>query len=194
MNLIHDLIFHGPYDICSEDKDILNDCPFASFPGIYLWVVKMISGSYRVSYLGETGISFYQRTKDHLIQTLGGNYQICDPEEMRLGRHDVVWNGLWRKGTRDKFHEFLSIYESISYKIKKLILNQKLFVAPIKIERRLRQRIEGALAFAIRENAEASSLLPKDIRYYQRAVSEDPILFSIFAKHNIEGLPREISA
>jgi hypothetical protein len=194
MNTIQKLKFHGPYTICSEENDVLNDCPYASDEGIYLWVVKMSSGSYRVSYIGETGISFYKRTKEHLIQTLGGNYLICDPEDMVRGRNNVIWKGLWRKETRNKMPDFLSHYESMAPKIKKSILIQKLFVAPTNIDRRFRQRIEGVLAFAIREDAEASSLLPNDIRYIRRRDDEDPTLISISSNHRIEGLPETIYA
>ena len=194
MNKKQELEFHGPYTICSEENDVLYDCPYAIDEGIYLWVVRMSSGSYRVLYIGETGTSFYRRTKEHLIQTLGGNYLICDPEDMIRGRKNVIWKGLWRKGTRDKLPEFLSHYESIAPKIKKFILIQKLFVAPIKIDRRFRQRIEGALASVIREDAEASSLLPNDIRYVRRREEEDSSLVTISSKHKIEGLPETIYA
>jgi len=191
-NRPQELKFHGPYTICSEENDVLNDCPYVSDEGIYLWAVRMDSGSYRISYIGETSTSFYQRTKDHLIQTLGGNYLICDPEDMVRERNNVIWKGLWRKGTRDKLPEFLSRYESLAPKIKKSILIQDLFVAPVKIDRRLRQRIEGALALALREDAEASSLLPNDIRYIRRRDDEDPTLVSIFSEEKIEGLPEKI--
>ena len=193
-NMTQELKFYGPYTICSEENDVLHDCPYASDEGIYLWAVRMNSGSYRILYIGETSTSFYKRTKDHLIQTLGGNYLICDPEAMVFGRSEILWKGLWRKGTRNKLPEFLSRYESLAPKIKKFIFIQKLFVASIKIDRRLRKRIEGALAFAIREDAEASSLLPNDIRYIRRRDDEDPVLVSISAERKIEGLPERVYA
>lgn len=193
-NTPQELKFHGPYAICSEEKDVLYDCPYASDEGIYLWVVRMSSGFFRVSYIGETGTSFYKRTKDHLIQTLGGNYLICDPEDMVRGRNNVIWKGLWRKGTRNKLPEFLSNYASLAPKIKKSILIQKLFVSPFKVDRRLRQRIEGALAIALRENTEASTFLPEDIRYIRRRENEIPTLVSIFSEQKIEGLPERIYA
>jgi len=194
MNTKQELKFHGPYTICSEENDVLHDCPYASDEGIYLWAVRMNSGSYRILYIGETSTSFYKRTKDHLIQTLGGNYLICDPEAMVRGRNEILWKGLWRKGTRDKLPEFLSRYESLAPKIKQSILIQKLFVAPIKLDRRLRQRIEGALAFAIREDADTSSLLPNDIRYIRRRDDEESLLVSMSSEHKIEGLPEKIYA
>jgi hypothetical protein len=132
-----------------QKNDVLFDCPHASCEGIYLWAVRMKSGSYKVSYIGETGVSYYRRTKDHLIQIFGGNYQVCDPESLLNGKNEVIWNGLWRKGTRDKLPEFFSQYERLTPIIKRSIVVQKVFVAPIKITSRLRIRIEGALAIAI---------------------------------------------
>ena len=126
MTTKQELKFHGPYTICSEENDVLHDCTYAADEGIYLWVIRMSSGSYRVLYIGETGASFYKRTKEHLIQTLGGNYLICDPEDIVRGRNNIIWKGLWRKGTRDKLPEFLSHYETMAPKIKKFILIQKL--------------------------------------------------------------------
>jgi hypothetical protein len=145
MNTKLEIIFHGPYTLCTEKNDVLFDCPYASCEGIYLWVVGMSSGVYRVSYLGQTIRSFYKRNKEHLIQKLGGNYQVCAPEAMINGRHEVVWNGMWRKGTRDKLPEFLAQYERLAPIIKRSISVTKLFVAPLKVERRICQRIEGAL-------------------------------------------------
>ena len=183
------LHFYGPYDLCSEVNDILHDCPYTSDQGIYLWAVKMTTGNYRVSYIGETGVSFYKRMKEHLIQKLGGNYQICDPEAMKRGEHKVIWNGLWRKGTRDKMPEFFSQYESLAPTIKKCISTLKLFVAPIKLESHQRRVIEGALAEAIKSDEMASSLLPKDIRYYRS--KDTGVLVSCTSDKPIEGLPKQ---
>ncbi len=157
-----------------------------------MWAVKMFSNYFRVTYIGETGTSFYKRTKEHVIQTLGGNYQICDPDAMQRGESIVVWNGLWRKGYRDKFPEFLRRYEGIATVIKGALSVQNIFVAPMDVDSRTRKRIEGALAFAVRNNKDASSLLPKDIRYFKNKEDESPIAISIEAQSKIEGLPRQI--
>jgi hypothetical protein len=192
MNIEQKLKFHGPYTMCSEKIDVLHDCPYASDEGMYLWAVKIKTGSYRISYIGETGDSYYKRTKDYVLQHLGGNYQVCDPDAMINGRHEVIWNGLWRKGTRNKLPEFLSRYETLAPIIKQAIFVQEVFVAPIKVDRRLRRRIEGALAFNMRENTEASSLLPNDIGFIRRKESEEPILVSISSEKKIDGMPEKI--
>jgi len=87
--LIH-LHFHGPFSVCSETDDVLANCPLRSGTGIYLWAVKQLTGVYRTSYLGETSESFYGRTKEHVVQTLGGNYRVrWVSASLRWPRHAV---------------------------------------------------------------------------------------------------------
>jgi hypothetical protein len=191
---IIDLRFYGPYLLCSEHEDLLAQCPYSKESGIYLKAVKQSSGIYRVFYLGETGTSFYQRMKEHIVQTLGGNYRICDPDALREGIQTVIWDGLWRKGTRDKLPEFLQHYEALAPIVKRSLTVQEVFVAPFESERRLRQRIEGSLALALRSDTTASSLMASDVRYYKRRKDEEPVMVNIEAKSEIEGFPLQIAA
>ena len=188
------LRFFGPYLLCSEKVDVLGDCPYARRSGIYLWAVKLSTGQYHISYIGETGTSFYKRAKEHIIQKLGGNYRICDPDFMLQGVQRVIWPGLWRKGTRNKMPEFLRRYEELAPLIKASLAIQVAFVAPFDGERRLRQRIEGAIAMTIRANTVASSLLPDDIRYLERKENESPIRVFIESGNAIVGLPKQLTA
>jgi hypothetical protein len=190
-SVIH-LRFTGPYPACSESADILADCPYSKASGIYLWAVRMPTGRYRITYIGETSATFYRRIKEHVIQTLGGNYRICDPTAMLQGVQKVLWDGLWRKGTRDKLPEFLRRYAEFAPLIKESLAVEVIFVAVLDCEKRLRRRIEGALAEAIRSKPEASSLLPDDIRYLKRKDAETPVRVLIQSEHVIEGLPNMI--
>jgi hypothetical protein len=192
-SFIH-LRFTGPYPACSESADILNGCPYSKESGIYLWAVQMPTGKYRISYIGETSASFYRRIKEHVIQTLGGNYRICDPTAMRQGVQKVIWDGLWRKGTRDKLPEFLRRYAELAPLIKESLAIQVVFVAVLDREKRLRRRIEGALAEALRANPEACSLLPDDIRYLRRNESEAPVKVVIESEGDFDGLPQKVCA
>ncbi len=45
--------------------------PLADQRGIYLWTIQY-QKEYYVDYIGETGKSFYDRNKEHIIQLLGG--------------------------------------------------------------------------------------------------------------------------
>jgi len=184
----------GPYDICSGVTDVLGDCPYAKDEGIYFWAVEQPDGKYKITYIGETSASFYKRTKEHIIQTLGGNYLVCDGEALQRGELVTLWKGTWRKGTRDKLPEFMERYEELAPKIKQYLTVQKLFVLPFKAERRERQRIEGALSKLVVENEKASSIMPKDIRYYYRRPEEEIINVTITGGDLVEGLPTEFEA
>jgi hypothetical protein len=187
------LNFLGPFDLCGEASRILDGCTERDASGIYLWAVK-VDDKYRITYIGETGTSFYQRTKEHIIQTLGGNYRVCDVTEMRKGIQKVLWDGLWRIGTRDKLPEFLNRYEELAPHIKAFLQAQVVFVAVMECDHLLRRRIVGAIAFSLRSNIIASSLLPLDIRFRKRKSSEAPVYVVLKSESEIEELPDNIIA
>jgi hypothetical protein len=183
---------HGPFVLCSRDLDILENCPLANEAGIYFFGVRQLSGKFAISYVGETSTSFYKRLKEHVIQTLGGNYRVCEPEAMKKGKQVIVWNGLWRKGTRNQMPEFLRRYSDLAPVIRASLLVQKVFIIPFQVERRLRQRIEGSIASALRDDPSASILLPEDIRFCPRRKDEEPVLVEIRVSKIILGLPERI--
>jgi len=184
--------FHGPYPLCSEDVDILDGCPYAGSAGIYLWTVQSASLGFVVDYVGETSKTFYARTKEHLIQALGGNYLVLDPGDLTDLHETVLWQGLWRRGTRDRMPRFLAQYEVLAPRIKGYLALHQVFVAPLACDRTLRRRIEGALAAAFR--AATPSLLPRDIRYRVRSSSEPGIGVRVSADRLIAGLPATLDA
>jgi hypothetical protein len=105
----------------------------------------------------------------------------------------VVWLGLWRKDTKDKMPEFAERHLSLAPVIQEYLEAIELFLAPIEGNRRLRERIEGAIAHQIREqSAPASSLLPPDIRYRSRMQSEVPVSLDIECDQVVLGLPSQM--
>jgi hypothetical protein len=95
--------------------------------------------------------------------------------------------GLWRKGTRDRIPKFLSRFEELAPAIKAGLMLRQLFVAPIDCERRLRRRVEGALAAEIAKTPH--HLLADDIRYHLRGDNESPIGVEVTCDVAIAGLP-----
>ena len=141
--------------------------------GIYLWAIPYHRGGYLVSYVGETGVSFWQRTKEHLIQTMGGNYRISDPNRLVEGEAKTVWNGLWRRDTRDRMLEYLERAEELTPIARRELQLTVVFVAPLEVDGRTRQRIEAGIALEIRkQRASSPNLLPDDIRYRPRRESD----------------------
>lgn len=180
----------GPYKLFGNGI-LLFDVDVSQKRGIYFWTIRYGNG-YLVDYIGETGKTFHQRMKEHMIETMGGNYRICDPEMLLQGKEKIIWNGLWRKGTRGKIIKFIKIYENIAPIIKRYIEIHDIFLAPMTIDRRKRRLIEGNIANTIRkQKPPICNLLPPDIRYvYNRKKSEEGFNVIIECNENILGLPK----
>ena len=170
----------------------MGDCPLKDEHGVYLWCVPTTNLGYVVDYVGETGDSFYKRTKEHVIRTLGGDYEVCDPAALLKAEYSIVWRGLWRKGTRDKLPEYLKHLEVLAPRIREFLELHQLFVAPMDVDDRMRKRIEGAIAAAVRSTVPC--LLSPDVRYIRRR-SEEPGVQCVFRfPCPIHGLPGEVVA
>lgn len=187
------LKFEGPFGLCKDSVYPLLNQTVANEQGVYIFTIPYRLGGYLVSYVGETGVSFGKRIKDHVIQTIGGNYRICDPDYLLRGEEIVLWNGLWRQGTRDKVMEYLEQFEELAPSIHKLFRIKVIFVAPLKTDKRIRRRLEGAIAIHIKSMPKpVSSLLPADIRYHVRKKCEEPISVAIISDCQLHGIPRNI--
>jgi hypothetical protein len=183
--------FDGPHPAYSETKDVLADCKHRKTGGVYFWAIK-VGDSFRLTHIGQTGTSFYQRMKEHIINTLGGNYRISDSDLLGRGEVKPLWNGLWREGTRQQLPEFLRDSSRLFEAAKRNLKLEKIFVAPIDIEDRMRRRIEGAIAKQIRKDKTAASLFPDDIRVLGRLTTEAPIPVRIVTPVKILGLPEQL--
>lgn len=132
--------------------------------------------------------------REHVIQALGGKYRTTDPDQSRRGVQHVVWDGLWRKRTRDRLPEFLRRHEELAPAIMRYLLAELVFVAPMEGDARFLRRLEGALAMHLRSTPNASSLLPADIRYAVRR-KDEPIATVEYSADDgvgVEGLPQRL--
>ena len=187
------LDFSGPFILCGDEGDLLFDHQeIAQRTGVYLWAVRFQDG-FLVNYVGETGTSFYQRMKDHMIQCLGGNYRICEPTLFSQGKREILWNGMWRRGTRDLMPLFVSRYIELAPKIKEYLELIRVFVAPVETTSRMRRRIEGTIAFSLREQPPPiGTFINEDVRYFRRRRGEEPLRVRINCSQRILGLEAEI--
>jgi hypothetical protein len=183
--------FNGPHTICNETKDVLVDCVHRKGAGIFFTAV-LVGDSYRITHIGQTGTSFYARLKEHVIQTLGGNFRICDPQAMARGENKVLWDGLWRPGRHAQLPEYLRDGPALFEAARSCFKLEKAFVAPLVIEDRMRRRIEGAMAKQIRKDKAASSLFPPDVRYLPKLSTETAITIRIVTPKKILGLPDQL--
>lgn len=184
------LTFKGPFALGGDHAPIVFADAIANESGLYVWTVPYAGGGLIVTYVGETQSSFGQRMKEHTIQTLGGNYRVSDPDQLCQGVDEIVWNGLWRRGTRDKLPEYLDRFTDLAPVIKRQLLAVRVLVAPFQGERRVRRRIEAALAAHIwNQPPPASSLLPRDIRYHAQRGDEEPIPVRVLRDVEVLGFP-----
>jgi hypothetical protein len=193
-NPVVSLDFHGPFKLCGTAGKLLFDQEEAQLAGIYLWTVQS-QGGFLVNYVGETGTSFHKRMKDHMVQCMGGNYRICDAKWLLKGERKILWNGMWRKGTRNLMSVFVERYVELAPKIKAYLEVLDIFVAPIQVDKRIRRRIEGAIAFSLRrELAPIGSFITEDVRYSGRKDGETPIQAMIRSSERLLGLESQILA
>jgi hypothetical protein len=183
--------FNGPHIICNETKDVLADCVHRKGAGIFFTAVQ-VGDSYRITHIGQTGTSFYARLKEHVIQTLGGNFRICDPQAMARGENKVLWDGLWRPGRHAQLPDYLRDGPALFAAARSCFKLEKAFVAPLVTEDRMRRRIEGAIAKQIRKDKAASSLFPPDVRYLPRLSTETAMTIRIVMPKRILGLPDQL--
>jgi hypothetical protein len=183
--------FDGPHPAYSETSDVLANSKHRKAGGVYFWAIK-VGDSYRLTHIGQTGTSFYHRMKEYIINTLGGNYRICDSDALARGEVKLLWNGLWREGTRERLPELLRNSSHLLEAAKRNLKLEQIFVAPLDVEDRLRRRIEGAIAKQIRKDKVASSLFPPDIRVLGRLTTESPIPIRFQSGAKILGLPEQL--
>jgi hypothetical protein len=91
--------------------------------------------------------------------------------------------------------EFVSRLIELAPAIKKSLEHSKIYVAPLASERRIRQRIEGAIADHIKaQPPPASGLLPTDVRYTKRWNDEEPVEVRISGGNALLGMPKTLLA
>jgi hypothetical protein len=181
--------FSGPFSLHGMEPLLWNSS-FAHQPGIYLWTIEL-QGAFFIEYIGETGKSFDKRTKEHLVQTFGGNYMILDMEAVKkIGEPFYIWKGQGREEDRN----FMDLYVDLAPKILEYISSLRLFVAPLVIEKRDQQLIEGCLAKHLyHQEKNINKFFQKGIRYvFNRKLDEDPFHVRLEAAQPILGLPSEL--
>jgi hypothetical protein len=187
------LKFEGPLQVFEYGDKFVFSHPVARLPGIYFSAVYTDDNKWLMTYIGETSRPMGIRIKEHVIQLAGGNYRICDPVELRRGKEVVLWNGLWRKGTRDKLPEFIHRIHELSPAIKKLLEIEYWFCAPLDCEKRILRRIEGCLAERVRQaQSSGYSLLSSDIRYTRCIENKFSIRVETSIPIRVHGIPTQI--
>lgn len=157
-----ELNFIGPFSF-SSIENYLFDAPCVKATGVYLWTIRQLDdSSHLIHYIGET-VSFAKRQREHLIQILGMNYGIFDPNEAQKGICNLVWPGLWREKSPTGPLEQLKAYHSLHETVLKYVSVLTVFFAETEVDTRMRRHIEGCIGWNLRNNhPEAKVLYPDD--------------------------------
>ena len=188
------LEWEGPLPFIGIPPKNIFDSDYANEKGLYLWTIEY-HNSFLIYYIGETKRNFQVRMKEHLKEYLAGIYRVYEPKSFKLGKKELIWHGLWMKGTKNKTSEFLNRYLELSPKIYDLLKLLRIFIAPLNEEKRILQRIEGALYKKLYSEAGViKEFLDSDIRFRLRNDEEERVRVFNKTEFDILGLPGEIDA
>jgi len=186
-----DLNFVGPFTLI-DGKACVFHSAFAASPGIYLWTIKQDDdNTHLIHYVGET-VSLGKRHREHLIQILGLNYGIFDPEKARQGVSELLWNGLWRDKTVSGPLIQLEAYRRIHEDVLRYLSILNVFFAELKGDSNLRKHVEGCIGWHLRNNhPEHKALYPNDNHVGTRKDKNNGTL-RILVPETIRGLDEAI--
>jgi len=177
----------GPY----KWKCIFN-LPKGKQAGVYIWTIPY-RGKYLVYYVGETGRTFVRRFTEHTRDYLYGYNRVYDPRLFSQGTKQLVWGGMWKPGTRNRMGEFLKRYLELSPIIYDFMGLFRIFLGPLDIEKRFRQRVEAAIAENLyRQLGLIGEFQDGDIRYQPRKAIEEPIKVVMIGNEDILGMAGEL--
>jgi hypothetical protein len=185
--------FQGPLSWANSSIDAsIFYSEISKQPGVYLWTVRTPIGDL-VYYVGETGVNFCTRMRDHYKEQLSGMYHIYDPKQFSLGEKRELWPGVYGKGGKHDFHEFLDVLPELAPALARFVSIIQFYVAPLNYERRLRRRFEAALAnYLYAQPGVVGAFQDKNIHYDSRCPEEDPIKVKIRCPQVVQGIPREL--
>jgi len=112
-----------------------------------------------------------------LINILGLNYGIFDPEKAQIGISELLWKGLWRDKTADGPSRQIEAYQAIQKDVIRYLSILNIFFAEVDADNHLRKHIEGCIGWHLRNNyPEHKALYPDDNHVGARKEKENGIL------------------
>ena len=189
------LEFYGPFHWKrSTSLPCLFEAPEGKQGGIYLWTVQ-VGPEERVHYIGQSRRSFRQRLKEHLDCYLTGEYKIVEPTLLAQGRLTSAWDGAAAfDDAGRRLEEWLDSWEIVLPELKLLLETFKFHLAPFDGDKRLQERVEGAIGahFLCHEDEAIREFLDPGSRFLPRRAHEDPIRFTFETDSAIAGFPKEL--
>jgi len=189
-----EIIWHGPYTLYGAESNSVLTTPLSKRKGIYLWTVP-IEDKYLTYYVGETGRSFATRFVEHTRDVLYGLYRVYDPNKFAQGSKILIWEGMWKPERRSSHTmlEFLNRYLELSPLFYQFLGQLRFFLAPVDAEKRIRQRIEAAIAKKLlQQHGIVGEFQDNDIRYLPKRVDEGSITVTMKSFEPILGLTSKL--
>ena len=188
------LQWHGPFTWTRQEGTRVFDSPVVIEPGVYVFTVPH-GAAFLAYYVGQTGQSFRKRLEAHTKEYLSGVYRTYAPALFVAGQKELVWGGLWKKDRVHLWPDFLERYVELALTIYRFLSCFRLFLAPIKADRRVRERVEAAVAEALRNQNERTRAFFDDVvKYRPRTADEEPFILMNESGHVRLGLAARMEA
>ncbi len=186
------LHFKGPFTFIDGPQSVFYS-EQAKFPCIYLWTIRQKKdNSHYIHYVGETA-SLAKRQHEHLIQILGLNYGIFDPDKARNGISKLLWSGLWRQKNPSAIGSLVTCYSELNTKVIEYLSIINIFYAVTNVENHLRKHIEGCIGWNLRNKHPEYKVLYPDDNYIGTKAEKTIGTLLISSNDRIMGLDEKIA-
>jgi hypothetical protein len=188
-------LFRWPGHSFQGEAKSLDDAMMVSRCGVYLWTVEHCDG-YLIYTAGITCRPFVKRFREHTRAYLNGVYTIFDVPSLREGIRKEIWHGFWfKKRSIEKQKAYESRADELRMAANELLLNYRVFVAPVDPMRRLLERIEAAIMQTLYAAIGPAAVRPdRGMALAPRWSKEQPVLVRNVAPVLLHGFPREFEA
>jgi hypothetical protein len=161
--------------------------PVPEHGGVYLRTFECQDG-YVIQYIGETAL-YPKRLEEHRRGMLDGNYVLLDMDAAAKGVYSALWPYQGRNARPDDFE---LCKDEIRTFARWQMAKGRVFVTDQEMDKRLRLRLEAAIATSQEHAAQpAASWAPK-IRREPRRADEEPIMVRISTSAKLIGMPATI--
>lgn len=182
--------FRGPFSWAGNNSaPCIFTAALGKLAGVYLWTIQSEDGEL-IYYVGETGRKFSIRMLEHFKEHMSGGYHLYEPTEFAKGNKVLLWPGRYDPARRTTVGEFLQEFECLTASIRELARLYRFWLAPLECERRLRERVEAALAEHLyAQPGKIGGFQDRGIRYRGRKEGEDAVRVVLQAETTLLGLP-----
>lgn len=184
--------FTGPFSFLDRHDSVFR-ASCAAYAGVYLWTIRQLAdNTHMVHYVGET-LFLAKRHREHLINILGLNYGIFDPDKAQQGISELIWPGLWRDKSPDGPAKLIAKYTALGDTVLRYLSVLNVFFAPLNVDTQLRRHVEGCIGWNLRNERPADAALYPPDNHVGTMSEKNRGELVITAPEKIRGLAERIS-